>query len=631
MTLMQLREKAHLLHDRYIQQVYDLSGTVVVAKEQPGVCEICQGKMHSQKTFKHEGRTIAHGTFEVRETVWVCVAGCRHPSGQRVTKRADCVVQNIMPHSRVGYDVMVFIGLERYLHYRQREEIRTKLYKKRGIRLSSGEISRMARCFLDYFARLHYAKAPQLKKVLDSDGGWPMQVDATGENGRGTLLVVMAGWRKWVLGSWKIATEKYELIYPCLQDAVRRFGVPCAAMRDLGRAVIPAIDALVCELDIQIPVLACHQHFLCDIGKDLLEASHSELRNLFRRLRVLPKLRHLVRDLGLEIGGQIDEARKAVLTWQSIIEAEHQLPTGRNGLAVVRTITQWTTDYKADGSGLDFPYDRPYLDFYDRCMTALRAVDAFLRNPPEDSNVVRVARRLHRILVTVASEVPFCHVVRHMRRRVSLFDEFRDQLRLSSKLPEGESENDLNAMQNGFEEWTISLKKRRPERGPAEDLRQAIDIIMKHIDAHGINLWGHIISLPDGGIRLLDRTNDLLENLFGEMKHNERRRSGRKNLTQDLEHLPAEAVLVYNLNHSDYVSVVCGSLEQLPKVFAQMDQEERVRRQKGLIPEEIDDLKRILQLSTASMSTVDRRIIRSDNMNTRINMAANSRAPRIGY
>jgi hypothetical protein len=39
---------------------------------------------------------------------------------------------------------------------------------------------------------------------MQRDGGWPMHIDATGENGRGTLLVAYAGWRGWVLGAWRI-------------------------------------------------------------------------------------------------------------------------------------------------------------------------------------------------------------------------------------------------------------------------------------------------------------------------------------------------------------------------------------------------------------------------------------------
>ena len=631
-TLAGLRAKVHALHDCFIQKVLDMAGVVVTAKEQPGSCEICQGPMHVQKTFQHEGRTIAHGTFKVHETVWVCKAKCRHPSGKLVTRRANSVGQCIMPNSITGYDLMVFVGRKRYLDHFQREEIRAELRQRHAIKISSGEVTRLARRFLDYLTRLHYARADQLKAALASDGGWPMHVDATGENGQGTLFVVMAGWRKWVLGNWKIATERSELILACLQDTMRRFDPPCAAMRDLGRAVTPAIDAMVLELDIDIPVLACHQHFLADIGKDLLQASHSEMRGLFRRTKIRSKLRKLVRDIGRKIGEQIDEARKAVQTWQTMVGTKYILPEGRDGLAVVRSMAQWTLDYKDDATGLDFPFDRPYLDFYNRCNFALRAIDAFLRVPPKDRKVLGTVKRLHRIMAPASCEVPFLQNVRRMRRRATLFDELRDKLRLASTLPKNESEDDLNTMREDFEKWISSLSERRPKRGPSEDIRNAIDTILKHVDTHGNNLWGHAIRLPEyagGGIRLVGRTNELLENFFKEIKHSERRRSGRKNLSQDLEHLPASAALAYNLKDTDYVSIICGSLDKLAEAFVQLDQDEQSRRQKNLPSTAPDELKRVLQLSTSSLSTADRRIVRTVDMNRIIKRAAKSRAPRL--
>ena len=403
-------------------------------------------------------------------------------------------------------------------------------------------------------------------------------------------------------------------------------------MRDLGRAVKPAIEALVLELDTDIPVFACHQHFLADIGKDLLEPCHSELRGFFRRTKTRPKLRSFVRELGRKIGDQIDESRKAVRMWQSMAEANHRIPKGRDGLAIVRTMAQWTLDYKADSTGLDFPFDRPYLDFYNRCSIGLRAIEAFLRIAPDDRKVVAVMKRLHRILGAVSVQVPGLQIVKRIRRRAALFDELRDQLRLASNLPKQESEDDLNIMRKDFDQWIGELKKRRPKRGPSEDIRNAIDTILKHVDTHGNNLWGHAIVLPEyagGGIRLVARTNELLENYFKEIKHLERRRSGRKNLTQDLEHLPASAALVHNLKDDEYVSIVCGSYDNLANAFAQLDQEERSRRQKGLASTQPDNLEHVLRISTSSLSTADRRIVRTDEMNRRIKNAAKSRAPRL--
>jgi hypothetical protein len=245
-----------------------------------------------------------------------------------------------------------------------------------------------------------------------------------------------------------------------------------------------------------------------------------------------------------------------VQQWQSMAEANHRIPEGRNGLAVVRTMAQWTLDYKADSAGLDFPFDRPYLDFYNRCSIGLRAIEAFLRIAPDDREVVGVMKRFHRILGAVSGQVPGLQIVQRIRRRAALFDELRNQRRLASNLPEQESEEDLNIMRKDFDKWIAELKKRRPKRGPSEDIRNAIDTILTHVDTHGNNLWGHAIVLPEfagGCIRLVARTNELLENYFKKIKHLERRRSGRKNLTQDLEHLPASAALVHNLTDRERV------------------------------------------------------------------------------
>lgn len=585
-----------------------------------------------QKSAPRRGQTLAHGPFEAQETIHVCAAACRWPAGTRVTRRAAGLCEALMPKSNFGYDVMVFVGQQRFGHHRQREEIQSALREEHGITISTGEVSELSRRFTVYLGRLHRARGGQLAATLATDGGWPLHVDATGEAGRGTLLIVMAGWRQWILGAWKLATERADLVLPCLREVVHRFGVPCAAMRDLGKAMRPALADLVAERELTIPVLACHQHFVADVGKDLLEPAHAELRGLFRRAKVRPNLSALVRDLGRQLGTNIEQARQAVHDWQSQEATEHRIEGGRNGLAVVRSLAQWTLDFKAAASGLDFPFDRPYLDLYDRCLTALRATDAFLRTPPPDRQVTNALKRLHRALVPVDCQVPFPQVATRLRRRAVLVDELRTVLRLASVYPEDETEQELTQMRDQLDKWVASLARRRPARGPGQDIREAIDVILRHMDDHGNNLWGQAIRLPEGaggGVRLVARTNALAENFFKRLKHDERRRSGRKNLGQELEHLPAEAVLVYNLEYDDYVQIVCGSLDRLPATFAELDQLERERRLNGEpLNDPEDDLRTILQLASASLSTADRRVVRTEEMERRIDAAARSRAPR---
>jgi hypothetical protein len=203
---------------------------------------------------------------------------------------------------------------------------------------------------------------------------------------------------------------------------------------------------------------------------------------------------------------------------------------------------------------------------------------------------------------------------------------------MAAKMPEDETEQDLEQMREGLDDLATSLRERRPARGPAQDTREAIDVILEHLGVHGHNLWGHAIRLPDragGGVRLVSRTNFPCENFFRDLKHDERRRSSHKNLGQDLEHLPAEAALALNLEHDDYVGIVCGSLDQLPAAFAELDRGDRERKLGGLSVEPQDEeLEGILQLASASLSPADRRVVRTEQMDRRIAAAAQSRAPR---
>ena len=603
--------------------------------------------MRVRKTFEHGGVTMVHGTFRVRETVHVCAAGCMQPGfggahGRALVKRQAAVAELLLPRSTAGYDVMTFVGLERFVHYRQRDEILAALKQKYHIVLSSGEVSELGRRFLVYLEALHHARAPDLRTALEKDGGWPLHIDATGEDGRGTLLVSYAGWRGWALGAWKIPTERANAVLPKLRAVEALFGAPCAVMRDLGKAMIEAARDFVAGREELIPVLGCHMHFLKDIGKDLLRTAHDDLCDLFRRFEVLPRLRALARDLGRNLGTDIQRARRELTDWLAGTDPQFGLPEGNAGLAAVRALGQWVLDYPDDGTDAGFPFDRPWLDLYLRCLRSCRAAESWLRKPCADRRVLVGLQRLHRIIEPVRSALAFPVPVRTIQQRARLFDELRDALRLQLKTPANQLAASADAqhqwaelrdIKKAVEELETSLKQHRPERGPAEDLRKAIDLILNHLERHGSSLWGHVIALPPtvgGGIRLVERTNVLLESFFHEIKHGERRRSGRKVLTQDLEQLPASAVLACNLTKSDYVSILCGSLDDLPHAFAQLDAVDRSRS----LPTRIRTVASTTvggqdsDIVSSSLPRADRDLVRTAAMQERVLTEARSRAPR---
>jgi len=618
-------------------------GARVTVDERPPGCSLCGGPVRVQKTFEHTVATDEHGTFRANETIYVCKSGCHPQNRVHSIHRSKALASRVPPRKKAGYDVMVRVGLARFVHYRQRDEIRASL-EADGISLSTGTISDLGRTFLTYLERLHHARAHVLRAAIEADGGYPMHVDATGEQGRGTLLVVLAGWRRWVLGAWKIPTERADAILPRLLWVAKVFGAPCAVVRDLGRAVIEAVDDFVEQLGLAIAVLACHLHFLRDIGGDLLKQSHDQLRELVRRRKIRTALAALARDLGRGLGPNLDVARDGLRLWQEHVEQGHRLPEGVAGVACVRALAQWVLDFAADGADDGFPFDRPYLDLYERGRQMRRAIDAFHRHPYTSRVVTRALRRLGRILDPLQGDKGFTQAARTLTTRAELFEKLREALRLTPK-PSGrrqatadappvqEAAAELQDIHKAVLKLRTWLRKNRPARGPAEDRREAIDIILRHLDVHGRSLWGHAIPLPveaGGGIRLVDRTNNIEEGWFHGMKHDERRRSGRKILTQDLEQLPAAAAYARNLRCPDYVKLTCGSIDNLPKVFAELDRSVNKPEAINHGDTKIPAVPEIADLVSASLPTADRKIVRAPALQAKILAAARSRAPALG-
>jgi len=251
----------------------------------------------------------------------------------------------------------------------------------------------------------------------------------------------------------------------------------------------------------------------------------------------------------------------------------------------------------------------------------LAAVRTFRRTVPADTPIRKALEILERMLRPLeGNQPPFLLIQDALSKRADLFHRLRAVLRLEEKNPTAKK---LDQIQAALQHLEASLRSKRPERGPAKDTRGAIDLILAHLDRHGPHLWGHAIRIPrraGGGIGLVARTNNGLESLFHTIKHGERRRSGRKILTQDFEVLPPAAALATNLHHGDYVTLVCGSLDRLPEAFAQLDATHRSRsiavgaEQKGTTAE------------TASLSTIDKRFVRREIFEDYILAAAKSAA-----
>jgi len=262
-------------------------------------------------------------------------------------------------------------------------------------------------------------------------------------------------------------------------------------------------------------------------------------------------------------------------------------------------LAQWILEYRQDAGSSPYPFGRPYRDLYLRCRKACDAIGSIASGPCGD---VKAKKQLSRIQKAVS---PFLHceeaaaAFHDLNGRIALFDGLRAVFGFESATPAANANaskgapnaagSRRNCAADSFEAreakmkdkaggWLTALKQKLMLLPSGCDMSKAVKTVVDHLERHWPYLWGHRATVQTGGAyisRAIGRTNNLLETFFHTVKHRERRRSGRKNLGRDFDGMPASALLAANLLIDSYVEIVCGSLGNLPLLFAQIDQESR--------------------------------------------------------
>ena len=516
-----------------------------------------------QKSKKRVVTTMETGTIQAREIRKVCSVDLSHP-----VETSGILAELVPVGQRYGYDLIVAVGKARYLRNMQRQEIRAELFRKKDITLSTGAISQLCDRFLLYLEALHLHCAPALRAAME--GGYPLHIDATNEYGKGGLFLCLDGFRGWVLHAVKIATENSTELRPAIEKTIDLFGDPIAIMRDLGSGGAKSVKRLRQK---GIPDLVCHYHFLGAVGKKLFDSNYSVLRNLLRQSKVRTKLRELLRELRRNQAADIYD--------------------GKFGHGRMRedllALVLWVVE-GAGGKDLPYPFCLPHLDFYLRCRNVTSRAQRWMPFPRTQVER-RVLKQLSSIITQMNKIERFAWVVPILEENWISFCRLRDILRLTgAEYPRGDRRTQTNRESLAIKverllevEKDIAIYHEKIRQNVAgakaekvKDIRTSPEsIILKYLERYKDHLFGHpVIRSNDSKIiGVVERTNNGAEHFFGDDKQKIRRRVGRANLGRDLEDQPAQAALVSNLKHSDYVEIVCGSLEQLPDAFAMLDRE----------------------------------------------------------
>lgn len=516
-------------------------------------CPACGGALRVQKSRQRTVVTRAEGAFRVREVLKQCTQNSACP----VVGSSE-LARRVPSRQRYGYDLIVYVGLARYLAGRQREEIRAELREHDGIELSAGTVSQLCDRFLGCLEALHRLRVPQLRAAMG--GAYPLHLDATCDRGKGGLFVCLDGWRGWVLLAARIASERQEILRPLVEKTVAWFGEPIATVRDLGEAGARAVEPLNKR---GTPDLVCHYHFLGAVGKQLFDKPYSLLRTVLRTTNLRSDLRACWRELR-----RYQESRGY---------------EGRFGPGRVRddllALVLWLLEATGTKDSV-FPFSLPHLDFVRRCQQAIERAERWVPTPRTQPER-RAIGHLAGLVARLERDPRIATTVQRLEQSWQGFCELRDVLRLTNaELPRARNRSRqpelaalellrLQEIEQACHQYREQLRQRaaRPVTAPRSSPSA---IILTYLERYGDHLFGHPALRDEHGgvLAVVERTNNPAEHFFGQSKQRLRRRLGRANLGRDLEQQPAQAALVANLRHPDYVQVLCGTLDQLPQAFA---------------------------------------------------------------
>jgi hypothetical protein len=502
-----------------------------------------------QKTTRRQVVTLELARFEAVEVV---------RTGPHEADRPHSPLADLVPKGGTyGYDLLAHVGCETLLRGRSLQAVAQEL--PQPIPFSS--LYDLQQKFLFHLGHLHRAATPRLAAYLQQRGGSTWLIDGTVEGETPMYFGVYDAQDNFLLGSWKIPTENADAIAPCLVEAADRFGRPQRVLHDLSHAMLEACDRLGGD----VPHTVCHFHLLRDIGEELYAGPQAALRELVRRLKLQPRLKdqrkhqtewlrdHLEHPCVLAdlLRGQPTEASQETF-----------------GREVLLAFHQWILDYPHDGRRQGFPFDPYLLFFHRRLVRAAAAVERLLEEAGRQSPTPRVLISFAGMLREYLQNPKVAAAAGQYETAFELFERLRAALRLSAQGDQPLHERyvlgdtETQDVRQALETLQAECRAHRPATAD-ESQHKHYQVVLDHLERYADRLF------PPAHSDCHDRTTNALEGYWGASKRRCRKRHGRRQLTSDFRSLPAEYMLVGNLENPVYVELVLGELSALPRKLAE--------------------------------------------------------------
>jgi hypothetical protein len=188
----------------------------------------CQDqKLHIQRTVLRYPRGILLGEPILKHRIKKCPRCKREYPFEQLH-------QLIPPHGNYAYDIITYVGVERFLHYRQDLEIQDQILNRFKLHIPPSTINALAHQFIDYFSAVHYAKADDIAMLIRKNGGYVAHFDGTCEAGTDVLFSVIDEISQIVLLTTRMPSENLKEVKDFFTKCKNLYDHPLAIMRDLS-------------------------------------------------------------------------------------------------------------------------------------------------------------------------------------------------------------------------------------------------------------------------------------------------------------------------------------------------------------------------------------------------------------
>jgi hypothetical protein len=471
---------------------------------------------------------------------------------------------------RYGYDLIAHVGRRTFLDGCRIEQFRPELPRTRsGAAIPTSSIYDAQHKFLFYLGQMHRRAAAALREHIGSRDGAAWLIDGTVEPGTPCFFGVQEAQHGVLLGSWKLPTENTDDVAQCLTEIKELYGPPATVLLDLSDRLSRACRSALPEARQKL----CDFHFARDVGDDLYRQPQRALSERLRKMKLQLRLKD-------QRSGQSQRLRRALANPNAELMLAELLDGGTPaadpgpslGSEVLLAFHSWMLDYRRDGRRQGFPFDPYLLYFHRRILQVNHALHKLV-------HCATVWRRTPRVLLSFAEKLgeyvadPVIAAAAGLYETAfSIFERLRNALRLSPNGPD--------PMADGYvlepdqqQSVARSLAELREECAQAvsasanDDEAELYQTVNTHLDRHAARLLPTRPGQPDAACAV--RTTVKIEQHWWRGKRGRRQTNGRRKLTRDFTALPAEFMLVPNLNNPSYVEIVLGSLDNLPAKLAE--------------------------------------------------------------